>query len=115
MPEPRSKPTPEKAPKAPTKTRNAAADTEVSPEKSATAAKAPGTRKAAGTASPKRASAKKDMGGNGERAVTPEQRWKMIAEAAYYRAERRGFVGGDPAQDWVDAEMEIDQMLGRSH
>lgn len=27
-----------------------------------------------------------------------------IAEAAYYRAERRGFVGGDPVDDWLAAE-----------
>ncbi len=27
-----------------------------------------------------------------------------IAEAAYYRAERRGFVGGDPVEDWLAAE-----------
>lgn len=43
-------------------------------------------------------------------AVTPEQRWRMIAEAAYYQAERRGF-GGDPVSDWLEAEAEIDRML----
>jgi Protein of unknown function (DUF2934) len=34
----------------------------------------------------------------------------MVAEAAYFRAQRRGF-GGDPARDWVEAEAEIDAML----
>ena len=29
---------------------------------------------------------------------------------AYYRAERRGFTGGDPVQDWLEAEVEIDRM-----
>ncbi len=43
-------------------------------------------------------------------AVTPEQRRRMIAEAAYYRAERHGF-GGDPVSDWLEAEAEIDRML----
>lgn len=43
--------------------------------------------------------------------VSPEERQRMIRDAAYYRAERRGFMGGDPHQDWVDAEYEIDQML----
>lgn len=43
--------------------------------------------------------------------VTPEQRYRMICDAAYYRAERRGFIGGDPAQDWAEAELEIDQLL----
>ena len=43
--------------------------------------------------------------------VTPEQRYKMIAEAAYFRAEKRGFVGGNVATDWLDAEAEIDRIL----
>lgn len=43
--------------------------------------------------------------------VTPEQRRQWIAEAAYYRAERRGFVGGDPGEDWRAAEAEIDARL----
>ena len=43
---------------------------------------------------------------------TLDQRECMIAEAAYFRAEKRGFVGGDPVQDWVEAEREIDCMLG---
>ena len=37
-------------------------------------------------------------------------RSRMIAEAAYYLAEQRGFSGGDPVQDWLDAELIIDQM-----
>jgi len=40
-----------------------------------------------------------------------EQRDYMIAEAAYYRAEKRGFDSGDPMQDWLEAEREIDCML----
>jgi chromosome segregation ATPase len=43
--------------------------------------------------------------------VTPEERYHMIAEAAYFHAERRGFVMGDSAQDWLDAEAEIDRIL----
>lgn len=43
--------------------------------------------------------------------VTPEQRYRMICDAAYFRAERRGFVGGNALQDWVDAEAEIDGLL----
>src|SRR5204863_8964207 len=27
--------------------------------------------------------------------LTAEARWRMIAEAAYFKAQRRGFVGGD--------------------
>lgn len=31
----------------------------------------------------------------------------LIAEAAYYRAERRGFAAGDPLRDWLEAEAEV--------
>lgn len=43
--------------------------------------------------------------------ITPEQRYRMICDAAYFRAERRGFVGGNAVQDWLDAESEIDELL----
>lgn len=43
--------------------------------------------------------------------VTAEERYRMIAEAAYFRAERRGFLGGDMAGDWLEAEAETDRML----
>nr|WP_305775476.1 DUF2934 domain-containing protein [Ferrovum sp.] len=35
----------------------------------------------------------------------------MIAVAAYYRAERRGFNGGDTLADWLEAEAEVDALL----
>ena len=35
------------------------------------------------------------------------QRKAMIAEAAYYRAEKRGFVPGMQLEDWLEAEEEI--------
>ncbi len=40
-----------------------------------------------------------------------EDRQEMIAIAAYYRAERRSFDGGDPMLDWLEAEAEIDSMV----
>jgi phosphatidylserine/phosphatidylglycerophosphate/cardiolipin synthase-like enzyme len=43
--------------------------------------------------------------------VTDSQRQQMIAEAAYFRAERRGFNGGDTVRDWCEAEAEIDAQL----
>ena len=43
--------------------------------------------------------------------VAGEQRRRMIAEAAYYKAERRGFNGGDAVRDWCEAEAEIDAGL----
>jgi len=45
--------------------------------------------------------------------IDDEQRRRMIAEAAYYRAERRGFVGGSSVDDWIAAEIEVDARLAR--
>ncbi|MBK1630407.1 hypothetical protein CKO31_06525 [Thiohalocapsa halophila] len=45
--------------------------------------------------------------------VTPEERYRMIQEAAYYRAEKRGFEPGHDEEDWAAAVAEIDAMLGR--
>jgi hypothetical protein len=38
----------------------------------------------------------------------------MIAEAAYFRAERRGFSGGDSVADWIEAETEVDELLRKT-
>lgn len=46
--------------------------------------------------------------------VTAEERYRMIAQAAYYRAQQRGFVGGDPLADWLSAEVEIDRELRKA-
>ncbi len=44
------------------------------------------------------------------KAPTPEQRYRMIQEAAYYLAEKNGFAGG--AMDyWIAAEAEIEVMF----
>jgi hypothetical protein len=45
--------------------------------------------------------------------VSHEERWRMVAEAAYYIAQRRGFVGGDANADWLAAEAEVDAKLKR--
>jgi flagellar biosynthesis/type III secretory pathway chaperone len=45
--------------------------------------------------------------------VTEDQRQQMIAEAAYFLAERRGFNGGDSVADWIEAEAEVDERLRR--
>lgn len=42
---------------------------------------------------------------------TAAERQEMISVAAYYRAERRGFAPGGAEQDWLQAEVEIDQLL----
>jgi hypothetical protein len=37
-----------------------------------------------------------------------DSREARIAEAAYWRAERRGFTPGHELDDWLDAEREVD-------
>lgn len=69
------------------------------PEPVAKAAPKPAAKK------PARAPAKKAAG------VPLEQRRNYIEIAAYYIAERRGFAPGNPLEDWVQAEAEIDRLL----
>jgi len=42
--------------------------------------------------------------------ITPAERWLLISERAYGRIQARGFVGGDPFEDWKAAEQEVDAM-----
>jgi hypothetical protein len=42
---------------------------------------------------------------------SPPSREQLIAEAAYYRAERRNFAGGRELDDWLAAEEEIDSLI----
>jgi hypothetical protein len=48
-------------------------------------------------------------------AVSHEVRRAMIAEAAYLRAEERGFVSGSELEDWLLAEREVDALLSAHH
>lgn len=43
--------------------------------------------------------------------VAPELRLLMIAEAAYYIAEHRGFEVGHDVEDWLVAESQIDAAI----
>jgi Protein of unknown function (DUF2934) len=63
------------------------------------------TRKA--SRKPATAKAKKEKSGG----LWQEIRRQMIAEAAYYRAEHRGFMMGGDLDDWLEAEKEIDRRL----
>ena len=42
--------------------------------------------------------------------VSPEERHRMIAEAAYFRAQQRTGPAS-PEQDWLEAEAEVDTLL----
>jgi hypothetical protein len=43
--------------------------------------------------------------------ISSEERWKMIAIAAYHKAENRGFAPGGELQDWAEAEQEVDELI----
>lgn len=44
-------------------------------------------------------------------AIADEERRQMIAEAAYFRYQERGYEAGYDVDDWLDAEREIDRLL----
>jgi len=43
--------------------------------------------------------------------ITQQQRQLMIQEMAYLIAERRYFCNGDPREDWLLAESQVDAQL----
>ncbi len=63
------------------------------------------TSKARKTRTPRARSPRKQKG-----TVTPEERFRMIQEAAYFLAERDGFRA-DATAYWLRAEAEIDAQL----
>ena len=69
------------------------------------------TKKPVGREAPRKASAKKSRARRGALEASAEQRHHMIAEAAYYRAEGRGFVTGYETEDWLAAEAFVDSLL----
>ena len=42
-------------------------------------------------------------------------REQMIAEAAYFRAQQRGFEPGNEMSDWLQAEADVEAILGNIH
>jgi hypothetical protein len=47
--------------------------------------------------------------------VDPDDRRRMVAAEAYFRAERRGFAAGNELEDWVAAEAAVDMRLQPTH
>lgn len=113
--------------KKPSKVQDAAASPpaskpEAPPEPGDQAAAAKGTsakrakalsRKPAATApGPKMSKSKRSAGrAAAKTGISAEVRMALIAETAYYRAERRAFAPGGQLQDWIEAESEIDERL----
>lgn len=60
-------------------------------------------------------SPRRSVGTKGNRhaatSMAGEDRYRMVAEAAYYRAEQRGFAPGAELDDWLGAEVEVDALL----
>ncbi len=48
---------------------------------------------------------------SGEGTLAPHEREQMIAAAAYFRAQQRGFIPGGELEDWLQAEAEVDRFL----
>jgi len=76
------------------------------------------TRKATGRTSSKKPPARKAPAARALPAgvgspVSREERWRMVAEAAYYRARQRNFAAGDEVADWLQAEHDVDEQLAR--
>jgi len=43
--------------------------------------------------------------------MEPSMRHELIAQAAYFRAQQRGFEPGHELEDWQAAEAEVDMVL----
>jgi hypothetical protein len=49
--------------------------------------------------------------GNMHASLSPEEIYRLIQEAAYYKAKARGFAPGHEVQDWIEAEAEVRMRL----
>lgn len=43
--------------------------------------------------------------------ISAQERELLVARAAYFRAEKRGFAPGRELQDWVEAEAEVLRLI----
>ena len=98
----RTKKSPQKTPPAVKTAKTKTTSSEAAPKKAAskTTAKKSNTIK---TPSPRRRNAKPT--------ISAEERAYLIEQTAYFKAQSRGFAGGDPLQDWLDAEAEVNLSL----
>lgn len=63
------------------------------------------------TSSAKKATSGSARSSRSVKASPSIDRERMVSEAAYFLAEQRGFAGGDPLQDWLQAEQQVDATL----
>jgi hypothetical protein len=74
-------------------------------------AKAPSSRTRT-TKTPASTKPQASFGADARAEVSAEEVRKLIAEAAYYRAKKRGFTPGHEVEDWVQAEAEVLRRIG---
>jgi hypothetical protein len=71
-----------------------------------TGSKVSNNTKAARKRSPAKAASTSPQGK--KKTISPVERWLLVRENAYVCSQKRGFVGGNPFEDWLNAEEEID-------
>ena len=106
-------PAPAKKPAAPT-AKNAAKSATKPVETKPVAKSAAPVPPAAPAAVPAKAAATKPAAAAATKsALSPAERMKMIAETAYYLAQKRGFTGGNELSDWMAAEKQVDTLVAK--
>ena len=91
-----------------------------SPASSTKTARKPRAAKSTGKGTAKRRTVRKAKGvahptiHDPSEQFTPEEWHDMVATAAYYRAEARGFEGATPEDDWYEAEAEVREQLAQA-
>lgn len=80
--------------------------------KAKAAPKAPAAKPVAAAASASKPIAAKAPAG--QKTISAQERYHMIDEAAYYRAEKSGFQV-DPHSNWLAAEQEINELLSKQN
>ena len=74
------------------------------------AASKPGGHTAVSAKSPAKSAPERRKAG--APSISAEERERLIARVAYFRAEKRGFAPGNELQDWVEAEAEVLRLIG---
>ena len=84
---------------------------EVNPPPGRTSRRASKKRASDPIGAPPGALASEPNSGSSATVIDASRRQDMIREAAYFRAQQRGFAAGEELQDWLVAEQQIDQWL----
>jgi len=61
----------------------------------------------------RRAAAQRTPPPNSGTEITQEDLAQLIAKAAYFRAEARGFAPGHELEDWLEAEKDVRRQIGQ--